>query len=96
MTPEDDKKKKRTKDSSTLLDKVIQAMLNQLDRPACEECGFVNVTASDINNMIRFLKDNGFTVDKEETEDYLDKIKREREERAAASKADPDVQSRTA
>lgn len=94
---EDLTRKKRTKDASTLLDKVIEAMLAQLNRPACSECGFVSVTASDINNMIRFLKDNGFTVDKEETEDYLDRIKRERQEReAAVVKVNPDVQSRTA
>lgn len=93
---EDTKRKQRTKDSSDLLDKVIKAMLDQLNRPPCDECGFVSVTASDINNMIRFLKDNGFTVDKEETEDYLDRIKREREEREAAEKAKLNVQPRTA
>lgn len=94
MSDVDPTRKKRTRDSSTLLDGVIQAMLNQLKRPPCSECGFSGVNASDINNMIRFLKDNGFSVDKEETEDYLDRIKRERIEREA--KAAADVQSRTA
>jgi len=92
---EDTTKKKRTVDTAKLLDKVIAAMLAQLDRCPCSECGFVNVTASDINNMTRFLKDNGFSVDKEEAEDYLDRIARERKEEAA-KKAQSDVQPRTA
>jgi hypothetical protein len=92
---DDLKKKQRTKDASELLDGVIAAMRNQLKRPPCPECKFAGVNASDINNMIRFLKDNGFTVDKEETEDYLDRIARERKEREAAAKV-TDVQSRTA
>lgn len=87
-TPNTDPKNKlRTEKSSKLLDKVIDAMLNQLERPPCPECNFVSVTASDINNMLKFLKDNGFSVDKEETEDFLDRIKRERQEREAAAKA---------
>ncbi len=83
---DDNKKKQRTKDASDLLDGVITAMRNQLKRPPCEECGFVGVNASDINNMLRFLKDNGFSVDKEETEDYLERIVRERKEREDALK----------
>lgn len=93
---EDTNKKLRTTKSSKLLDGVITAMQNQLDRPPCTECGFVSVTASDINNMLRFLKDNGFSVDKEETEDYLDRIKRERDARELAANKAGDVQSRTA
>jgi hypothetical protein len=92
---EDTKKKLRTQASSTLLDDVITAMQNQLKRPPCTECGFGYVTASDIANILKFLKDNGFSVDKEEAEDYLDRIKRERLEREAAEKV-KDVQPRTA
>ncbi len=93
MAEDDNKKKQRTKLASTLLDKVMQAMLNQLDRPPCQECGFVGANASDINNMLRFLKDNGFSVDKEESEDYLERIVRERKEREA-TEALKNVQSR--
>ncbi len=68
-------------------------MLDQYNRPPCETCGFIRTTASDNQNVLRFLKDNGFSVDKEETEDYLDRIKREREEREAKAR---ETDSRTA
>ncbi len=93
MAEDVDKRKKRTKDTSSLLDGVIQAMLNQLHRPPCEECGFVGVTASDISNMTKFCKDNGYTVDKEDTEDFLDRLTRERKEKEQAER--DSVQSRT-
>jgi len=94
---EDTKKVQRTKDTSDLMDLVIAAMRAQLTpRPPCEACGFVRHNASDVNNAIKFLKDNGWSVDKEQTEDYLDRIARERKERDAAAKANPDVQPRTA
>ena len=93
---EDTNKLLRTKNSSTLLDEVIVAMLDQLRRPTCPECGFAGRSASDINNILKFLKDNGFSVDKEQTEDYLDRIKREREAREANAAKVANVQSRTA
>lgn len=95
---EDTKRQQRTKDASDLLDLAIDAMRDQLQkRPPCDKCGFSgHRSASDVNNAIRFLKDNGFNVDKEQTEDYLDRIKRERQEREAAAKVNPDVQPRTA
>lgn len=82
----DPKKAARTEKSSKLLDLVINAMIALFERRPCDQCGFTTVSASDINNTLKFLKDNGFSVDKEEAEDFLERIKRERLEREAAVK----------
>ncbi len=97
-----DKKAQRTQDTSDLLDLVIKAMRNQLSRKPCEECGYPGTNASDVNNAVRFLKDNGFGVDKEQTEDFLSRLVTERKAREAEAKASgklvqiEDVQSRKA
>ncbi len=85
-------KKQRTEKSSKLLTRVIEVMFEQLNQKPCEHCGSRGVSASDVMNVTRFLKDNGFSVDKEDNEDFLDRLKRERQEREASSSGN--VQSR--
>lgn len=75
------KKKARTESANALLDTVMQAMADNLKRTVCEHCGSNGVTAADISNALKFLKDNGFSVDQEDHEDVLAQLTRERNER---------------
>lgn len=57
-----------------LLDETINALLERIRQKACDKCGARAASAQDINNVLKFLKENGFTVDPTKDGDALDKL----------------------
>lgn len=82
--------KKTEQERSTLaeqlLDRVMEEMLALLNRTPCEACGKRRVASTDVTNILKFLKDNGFEVKRGEEKDALDRLVEERNRQALLPK----------
>ena len=67
-------KKNQTTLMDELLDEAIKTLLSRIKQVSCAECGAKAASPQDISNVLKFLKDNGFTVDPLKTTDALDDI----------------------
>jgi hypothetical protein len=59
-----------------LLEEAVKGLLSRLKGKACgcEDCDNRVATAQDFSNVLKMLKDNGFTIDPLKGGDALDKI----------------------
>jgi len=77
--------KSQNKDRSNLmyelLDEAVNGLLSKLKQTACEHCDARAASAQDFSNVIKFLKDNGFTIEPEKATSALSKILQHMEKR---------------
>jgi len=57
-----------------LLEEAVQGLLDRLQQRSCSECNARTASAQDFSNVLKMLKDNGFTIDPLKGGDALDAI----------------------
>ena len=73
-------KKERSNLMDQLLEECVNALLESIRRKACDVCGARCASAQDISNVIKFLHQNGFTIEPAKATDALGELLQQMED----------------